>query len=765
MGEVPRLNQPPLALPPLTLGWTRPLARRGALLLTLGWLALVALLLAALLVPLPRWQSTVNIGAEQGWLAPGQGRAFHNLFGFHEAERAQDGSGRAFRWTSAEQATLTLPFAQQAAPLRLDLLICGCRTEAVPLELHLNQRPLAATTASDEWRRYSVLVPPDLPHPESGLFIALQSTLATRAEGRSVGVAVAQVAATQARPAPLAEPLTLPLVLLAGTLLTWRTRRLTDAALLAGGWLLVGALYTPALLARWQVSLLALAALLLLWLVAQRVRLAAPVWAGLGLWLALAPLWLGFWLLDDAFISLRYARHLVEGHGLVFNVGERVEGYTNFLWTLLLAAGLALGADPLTFAVLLSGVLGAALVGLSVLLAARLVPPGWAWAAGVLVALSSPVLLYSVRGSGMETALFAVLGLAVLLAALARRWLWAGLLAALLLLTRPDGLLLAGAAGVYALWTGGRGGALRYGGVLVALYVPYYAWRWAYYGYPLPNTFYAKVGGTAAQAVRGLEYVAAFARDEMLLLAGAGGLLLGLLATRGRPEPEARRVLVLLLGAAALTLAYVVAVGGDWMPGARFLVSLVPLLAVLCVWGLWAAAARWRRWAGGAWAGVGLLALLLALRLPQTTSYHPDSPIWHELLNVRRYREIGRWLHLHTPPDTLIVAEAAGALPYYAARPTIDVLGLNDEHIAHQPGANLGQAKAGHEKTDPAYVLARRPHIIPRVAANTLTEQPAFRADYRLEKVAGPEGFTLRLYVRRDMPPLPWTQPPTERTR
>jgi hypothetical protein len=62
-------------------------------------------------------------------------------------------------------------------------------------------------------------------------------------------------------------------------------------------------------------------------------------------------------------------------------------------------------------------------------------------------------------------------------------------------------------------------------------------------------------------------------------------------------------------------------------------------------------------------------------------------------------------------------------------------------------------------------VLARRPHIIPRVAANTLTEQPAFRADYRLEKVAGPEGFTLRLYVRRDMPPLPWTQPPTERTR
>src|SRR2546425_12080772 len=50
---------------------------------------------------------------------------------------------------------------------------------------------------------------------------------------------------------------------------------------------------------------------------------------------------------DDAFISFRYARNLIEGHGLVFNSGERVEGYTNFLWTVMLAPALALGIDPL----------------------------------------------------------------------------------------------------------------------------------------------------------------------------------------------------------------------------------------------------------------------------------------------------------------------------------------------------------------------------------------------------------------------------------
>ena len=57
-------------------------------------------------------------------------------------------------------------------------------------------------------------------------------------------------------------------------------------------------------------------------------------------WLVLLA-WLSsvaWFLTDDAFISFRYTRNLLEGHGLVFNPGERVEGYTNFLWILELAA-------------------------------------------------------------------------------------------------------------------------------------------------------------------------------------------------------------------------------------------------------------------------------------------------------------------------------------------------------------------------------------------------------------------------------------------
>src|SRR3972149_4573235 len=63
----------------------------------------------------------------------------------------------------------------------------------------------------------------------------------------------------------------------------------------------------------------------------------------LGLAMAMG-LWRRF-VLDDAFISFQYARNLVEGHGLTW-FDSRVEGYTNFLWTLWIAQGLALGADP-----------------------------------------------------------------------------------------------------------------------------------------------------------------------------------------------------------------------------------------------------------------------------------------------------------------------------------------------------------------------------------------------------------------------------------
>src|SRR5690242_17979411 len=71
----------------------------------------------------------------------------------------------------------------------------------------------------------------------------------------------------------------------------------------------------------------------------------------------------------DAFISMRYARNLALGHGPVFNPGERVEGYTNFLWTLILWIPEHFGWSAPAFSVVLTIPLAVVTVGLALRLA------------------------------------------------------------------------------------------------------------------------------------------------------------------------------------------------------------------------------------------------------------------------------------------------------------------------------------------------------------------------------------------------------------
>ena len=106
---------------------------------------------------------------------------------------------------------------------------------------------------------------------------------------------------------------------------------------------------------------------------------------------------------DDAFISFRYARHLFAGHGLTWNPGERVEGYTNFLWVVLLAGGLGLGIDPETLSRALGIASGAAVLVLAGWFAKR------RFGAPTMLAFLPPALLASNRSfaawstGGLET--------------------------------------------------------------------------------------------------------------------------------------------------------------------------------------------------------------------------------------------------------------------------------------------------------------------------------------------------------------------------
>jgi hypothetical protein len=96
-------------------------------------------------------------------------------------------------------------------------------------------------------------------------------------------------------------------------------------------------------------------------------------------------------------------------------------------------------------------------------------------------------------------------------------------------------------------------------------------------------------------------------------------------------------------------------------------------------------------------------------------------------------------------------------MPFYADRPALDTLGLNDLHIAHLDVPTIGQGVAGAEKTDNDYILGRRPAYIPYSSAGALLEHPLFLQLYDRGIVHGPEGRWLRLYKRHDLaPPEGW---------
>lgn len=480
-------------------------------------------------------------------------------------------------------------------------------------------------------------------------------------------------------------------------------------------------------------------------------------------------------LQDDAYISLRYARNFAEGHGLVYNPGERVEGYTNFLWTLLSAVPFVSGTDPASFLRVVGALSGIGALAACAFLAARLAParPGLAAGAAALCAAALPFLVVE-SIMGLETALFG--GLVAF--ALARRLgpgdsdrgaMTTAAVFGLASLTRPEGLFAAALAGAFDLPLLRRAPlrTVRRWLPLAVLAGAHLAFRLAYYGEVVPNTFHAKVGGGMAALSRGAAHFAEFAADAwpLLLLGGCGAALL-----LARAPRRALPVLVVVLG----FLVYVVYVGGDYKPSYRFFALPALLLAALGTAGLAEAAGRRRpRAAGGLVVGSVLLAGGLTFGLGDGTR---DFALYRAQ-ELPVHLAAGRWLGRTLPAGSVIATCNAGALPFAAGLPTIDMCGLCDERIAKRPVRDMGRGMAGHEKTDARYVLGRTPDVIllmepharfsaaPLEAADVphhllwasdheMWSMPAFHADYAFRSVRLP-GFYLNLFVRKD---APWSE-------
>ena len=313
-------------------------------------------------------------------------------------------------------------------------------------------------------------------------------------------------------------------------------------------------------------------------------------------WLALLG-WLtsvAWFLCDDAFISFRYVRNLLEGHGLVFNPGEYVEGYSNFLWVLELAALWGLfglrpeDAAPWLSVACTAGTLATMLwwvAHIPVLHHRRLV----AWMALGLVCSSATFAVWT-SGGGLETRQFTFfVVLAVVCLSLYRRRL-RGLVAASLSLaaaayTRPEGPLIAACCfGWFVVQRMVETGRLRPDrrlvrelaylvGPFVVLVAAHFLFRYAYYGEWLPNTYYAK--HVQAWYEAGFRYLWAAALETGLYLL----LPLAFVALRARWKTQRDLAYALPLLCIFPHMAYVMRIGGDYFEY-RPLDFYWPLLAV-----------------------------------------------------------------------------------------------------------------------------------------------------------------------------------------
>jgi arabinofuranosyltransferase len=475
-------------------------------------------------------------------------------------------------------------------------------------------------------------------------------------------------------------------------------------------------------------------------------------------------------LCDDAFISFRYARNLAEHGELAYNTDplERVEGYTNFLWVLLLALGDAIGLAPERVAPILTAVASIASLGLVALISAalrrRFGPGEPEERAFAIVDLLAPALLMLTpefvvwASSGLETSLALALALAAIYAWLRGRIELAALLAALAGLTRLDALLAVGSFGLAWLalvarekprpaipWRRVAIASLVFASLLAAQLV----FRKLYYGAWLPNTWAVKQHGALLRSTYGVGYLKFWA-DRLALFWLAPLLLL----------VRARHVLLVLPIAAQLGWAW--SIGGDFMAYGRF---LLPATTLLVLWmGLALTEAREHlrgrlapRWINVAWATVALALLIAAaVRIParlhedrEHAHLHIDpadphsGPGFESVTAMHRFAAIrlaaGAALAEQLPPDTTLTVGAAGAMPYAAGLTAYDAYGLVDPTVVPTTAPRVDGARPGHQlHASIATMLAHEPDLlchIGYVGARPPTRQLARR-------MGAPRGWT-----------------------
>jgi arabinofuranosyltransferase len=410
------------------------------------------------------------------------------------------------------------------------------------------------------------------------------------------------------------------------------------------------------------------------------------------------PLALAYWpfKVDDAYISFVYARNLVQGHGLTYN-GMVVEGYSNFLWTILIAPWISLGIDPLVAARILSLLSACLILWVGQRLVRQLNPEISSvecCLALMSIALSAPFTAWTL--GGLETILISLWVTLLVyweIQNTPKSFAFSMLAALACALTRPEGAMLFPILVAHRLiyrkqpWRQ----ILLQSLLFIVPFAAYLLWRQSFYGYWIPNTAFLKLAPQEQSFREAVEWLLSFWQLRPLF---AVLVILGLAETIRKKLLLTSQWSLVVWIVLAFTF-FVLYAGADWMPFHRFLVPVVPLLSLF----VGRALVMFKQ----SWLERGILVFTVASIVLEVAFalliYIPYTPQFGDFTDglIR----CGQWIRQNTQPHDIIAVVDAGALAYYSERPTIDIVGLNNVHIAHSPG-----------KSDIEYVMQQNPKIV-----------------------------------------------------
>lgn len=515
-----------------------------------------------------------------------------------------------------------------------------------------------------------------------------------------------------------------------------------------------------------------------------RVRTLAALLAGTYA-VSLAYVWRYFpFFEDDAFISLRYAKRLISGHGLTWTDGPPIEGYTNFLWTILCAGLGFLGMD-LVFAARLLGVL--CLAGLFAAIGYRFRRATTADLIGAatsaaIIAFSGSIAAWTI--GGLEMPLYAMLllwGLVLFLEILegntsVRFAVMAGAAFGAMSITRPDGVMLTAALAIISLlYKEVRTKQFRSVAIMVAVaatpVLAVLAFRLSYYHDWVPNSAHVKFNTSSHYVDLGIAYALSGLTSQWPLWVALAVGTWQWFRSSPLHATSTKRAVALYTCVLVAWIAYIIMTGGDIFPGMRNWIPVTMIVAML-------SAEFARTFATTKTARINVIVALAVC----ISAFGVIQ--WRDTLNedarLERWEWEGKEVGLYMKSrfgslKPLLALEPAGAVAYYSELDCLDMFGLSDPYIASHPTSTPGTGFPGHDAVNPGYVVQRKPDIVlvgfPRgkgwrgkwqewgsLNSKALHVSAEFQEAYQLvEFVAVPSNRLITsLLLRKDSPRIPW---------